>query len=385
MAYQELARGATRQAIINGSVQPRRALGPRQHFWDGGAMGPRPWPFAILGPLLTIACIVLASVIFGALVALGALFVLGSDFFVRVSQMTETQFVQMLDGVMRGELGLWATGLVFASVAIWLPCVWLVARVIQRWPFGKIISTARRVRWRLFALAGLVGALTWLGMVVFDTTLGFMVERELPAFGGFSWTWLWALLFVAPFVVAQSSAEEVIFRAYLPQCMHHFLPQFLKQPFLIAVVCSAIFAGLHWGNSDVMFSPWIAMVEFFALSMLISWLSLRLGGVEPAMALHAINNCMLLLVFSAEQFTMGDHVLLTVPIAEGFGDQWYHWLIQAGHLGLTVGLFWVIGMWRASPLSLVAEAERQGWSIQGGDKLLDDVPNAAEIWARVSR
>ena len=110
--------------------------------------------------------------------------------------------------------------------------------------------------------------------------------------------WLWVFLFIAPLVVLQSSAEELVFRGYLPQSLHHMLPGLLNQPILIALISSALFAALHWGNPDVMHSPWIAMAEFFVLSLAVSWLSLRLGGLEAAFALHSVNNCMLLLFFT---------------------------------------------------------------------------------------
>ena len=101
------------------------------------------------------------------------------------------------------------------------------------------------------------------------------------------------------------------------------------------------------------------MADFFVLSLAVSWLSLRLGGLEAAFALHSVNNCMLLLFFSPAAFALGDQVLFTVPIDEDFGLFWWHWGIQAAHLVLTFALFWVIGLWRQSPLSLAVEVERQ--------------------------
>ena len=352
MAYRELADGKSVTEILEGqSVHPP----VRQHFWDGGAMGRRYWVWSLLGVLGTVATY-FATMIFAGALVFGLLVGVNSD----VSAIPDEEDMDTwVMGFLDGSGGLVGLAVIFGIIAVLIPFVWGNARLFQHWSLGAVISMTGRLRWRLLGKATLAAILAWMGMGIIDLSLGFMVERSLPTFHGFSMTWLWAVLLIAPLVILQSSAEELFFRGYLPQSLHHMLPSLLKQPVLIALLSSAGFAALHWGNPDVMHAPWMAMVEFFILSLALSWLSLRLGGLETAFALHSVNNCMLLLVFSPAAFALGDQVLFTVPVDADFGRSWWHWGIQAVHLALTFALFWVIGLWRRSPLSLVVEVERQ--------------------------
>ena len=352
MAYRELADGKPMTEILDGSPAPSR---PRRHFWDGEAMGRRGWFWSLFGLLGTVATYSLVLILVAALL-FTVLATYNPDVFMALDDQEVEEWVTQS---FTGGGGLVSLAFVFGALAVLIPFVWGNARLFQSWSLGDMISVTGRLRWRLLGKATLAGILAWLGMGAIDLSLGFMVERTLPTYQGFSMAWLWVFLFIAPLVVLQSSAEELVFRGYLPQSLHHMLPGLLKQPILIALISSALFAALHWGNPDVMHAPWIAMAEFFVLSLAVSWLSLRLGGLEAAFALHSVNNCMLLLFFSPAAFALGDQVLFTVPIDEDFGLSWWHWGIQAAHLVLTFALFWVIGLWRQSPLSLAVEVERQ--------------------------
>ena len=351
MAYRELADGKPMTEILAGPPSPQRT---RRHFWDGEAMGRRGWFWSLFGLLGTIATYSLVLILVATLL-FAALATYNPDVLIALDDQKVDEWVTQS---FSGSGGLISLAFVFGALAILIPFVWGNARLFQNWSLGDLISVAGRLRWRLLGKATLAAILAWLGMGAIDLSLGFMVERTLPTFQGFSMNWVWVVLFIAPLVVLQSSAEELVFRGYLPQSLHHMLPGLLKQQVLIALISSALFAALHWGNPDVMHAPWMAMAEFFALSLAVSWLSLRLGGLEAAFALHSVNNCMLLLFFSPTAFALGDQVLFTVPIDEDFGLSVWHWVIQAVHLVLTFALFWVIGLWRRSPLSLAVEVER---------------------------
>ena len=351
MAYHELASGLPLKEIL-GAKTPEPIA--RAHFWDGKALGRRFWLFSALGPILTIVSYLIGLIVLGAL-AFSALHFLGLP----TEALADIEINDQIMQALISEMGLWALAFLFGSIALLIPFVWGCARWVQNWRFGAMISLAGRIRWILLGKATLAAVLTWLTMGVIDLGLGFWVERSIPAFHGFSSSWIWALLFIVPIVVLQSSAEELLFRGYLPQSLHHILPKIFKSKVGIAVLTSGLFAAIHWGNPDVMHAPWHAIADFFVLSLAICWLTLRLGGLEAAFALHSINNVMLVLVFSAEQYALGDQVLFTVSADADFGTQWWHWLVQLVHLILTFGVFWIVGLWRRSPVSLAVEVERQ--------------------------
>ena len=351
MAYHELASGRPLKEIL-GAKTPEPIA--RSHFWDGEALGRRFWLFSALGPILAILCYWIGLVVLAAL-AFSILHFSGLAGEPVAGSEINDEIMQTL----LSETGLWGLAFLFGAIALLIPFVWGGARWVQNWGFGAMISMVGRIRWVLLGKATLAAVLTWLVMGVIDLGLGFWVERRMPTFHGFSSSWVWTLLFIVPIVVLQSSAEELFFRGYLPQSLHHILPKILKSKAGIAVLTSGLFAAIHWGNPDVMHAPWHAMAEFFVLSLAICWLTLRLGGLEAAFALHSINNAMLILVFSAEQYALGDQVLFTVAADGDFGTQWWHWLVQWVHLFLTCCVFWIVGLWRRSPVSLAVEVDRQ--------------------------
>ncbi|MGW1347332.1 CPBP family intramembrane glutamic endopeptidase [Kribbella sp. NPDC002412] len=179
------------------------------------------------------------------------------------------------------------------------PLVMLTAWLIQRRPWFSVASVLNRIRWRWLLLCCLPG----LGYLVVSYALGILVDQIFPsqdpvAVDEGSWVGLGAfivpalvIIFLVPF---QSAAEEFVFRGWLVQAIGAYGPDqvagraqwfkaLLRTPWPGIVISSLAFVSAHG------YTGW-AMADIFVFAMTIGWLTVRTGGLEAAISVHALNN-----------------------------------------------------------------------------------------------
>jgi membrane protease YdiL (CAAX protease family) len=196
-------------------------------------------------------------------------------------------------GFLLGNLGL-AGGILAA---------WSAVAVVHRERIGWLSSVHCRLRWRWLLLNGALAV-----AIVIPTYLAYLVlpaGEDLP--GGPDVAWPGAgtfLTFVAIIVTTtplQAAGEEYAFRGYLSQA----LGAWVRWPVVPALVSATLFAFAHGTQG-----PWL-FADRFAFGLAASWLTVRTGGLEAAIALHTINNAVALTVAAAlgelrEAFTLTD-------------------------------------------------------------------------------
>jgi membrane protease YdiL (CAAX protease family) len=168
-----------------------------------------------------------------------------------------------------------------ASIAAVLPVVYGVTWLIGRRPPGTLSSVLGRLRWRWMGLCALV-AVVALMLSQTATVLAF-VATGLGADGLIGWVgwraFLPGLLVTVLLVPLQAATEEYVFRGWLIQAFG----EFIRNPWPGILIGAAGFTALHaytgWGIADV---------YLFGATM--GWLAVRTGGLEAAIALHAVNN-----------------------------------------------------------------------------------------------
>ncbi|MEV8594556.1 type II CAAX endopeptidase family protein [Streptomyces sp. NPDC052012] len=173
------------------------------------------------------------------------------------------------------------TALDLTYIAVALPLILLAVRLTERRPAGTVSSVIGRLRKRWLArclLAALV-PVTLLASASLFLPDDARADGESTAWVGLS-PFLVSLAVLAVFVPVQAAAEEYVFRGWLTQAFGAFL----RSPWLALLPQAALFAAAHgwgttWGFLDLL---------FFALTA--GWLTLRTGGLEAAIALHALNN-----------------------------------------------------------------------------------------------
>lgn len=165
------------------------------------------------------------------------------------------------------------------SIALLLPSVLLVRRILGPRPVGLLSSVAGRVRWRWLVrciLPALVvyGAVFSVSFLVGDGAEG----SAPPAAAGVSTTWLLIVLAIL-LTPLQATAEEYVFRGYLAQTIGGWL----KHPAWAILLPVPLFAIGHdydlWGLLDV---------AIFGAAA--GWLTWRTGGLEAAIVAHVVNN-----------------------------------------------------------------------------------------------
>ncbi|MDR7275933.1 CPBP family intramembrane glutamic endopeptidase [Catenuloplanes atrovinosus] len=213
----------------------------------------------------------------------GTLLVLAGAFAAALGPMIVAGIVGLSLGLPQDEYG-WpvlgdeldlAVGLLGLGLVI--PVVMLVARWTQRRPGGTVSSVAGRLRWG------------WLGRCVLLAVpavgLMYAVLFLLPGTGAeavfVGWErFLFGVAVVAVLVPFQAAGEEYLFRGWLVQAFGSWT----RSPWPGIVVSSVLFGLVHgygtpWGMADLIFFGVVAAV-----------LTVRTGGLEAAIVLHAVGN-----------------------------------------------------------------------------------------------
>lgn len=157
------------------------------------------------------------------------------------------------------------------------PATWLAVRLVQGRGPGTLSSVVGRLRWGLLARCTVVAtALVGTSMVLGPLLGGSPTPVTPPATGS---RLLVMLAVVVVLVPLQASAEEVVFRGLLVQTVGAWV-----RPAWIAVLVQVpIFAlGHAYG--------WKGMLDVSIFALVTGWLTVRTGGLEAGIALHAVNN-----------------------------------------------------------------------------------------------
>ena len=192
-----------------------------------------------------------------------------------------------------------------AMLGVLTPAVLLVARIVQRRPAWSVASVVNRLRLRWLLLC----CLPALGYLALSYGLGMGVDAIFPSADSspqVSGSWVGFASFIGPallillLVPFQSAAEEFVFRGWLVQAIGAYGPQnadnvfkrILRSPWPALVISSALFVSAHG------YTGW-AMADIFLFAMTVGWLSIRTGGLESGIALHAMNNIIAFLLPAA--------------------------------------------------------------------------------------
>ncbi|MGW2050653.1 CPBP family intramembrane glutamic endopeptidase [Streptomyces sp. NPDC001858] len=170
------------------------------------------------------------------------------------------------------------TALDLLAIASAVPVVLLAVRWIGRRPAGTVSSVTGGLRWR------------WLGLCVLAAfpvlALSTGAMLLLPLDDGPPARWAgWevfgpALAMLVVLVPLQAAAEEYVFRGWLTQAVGGFL----RNPWWALVPQAVLFAAAHgWGT------PW-GFADLVVFALVAGWLTVRTGGLEAAIGLHAVSN-----------------------------------------------------------------------------------------------
>ncbi|MFD7713635.1 CPBP family intramembrane glutamic endopeptidase [Streptomyces sp. NPDC059786] len=163
-------------------------------------------------------------------------------------------------------------------IATAIPVVLLAVRWIGRRPAGTASSVTGRLRWRLLGSCVLL-ALPVLAVSACVLLLVPGVSEPPSRWAGFD-VLLPALAMLVVLVPLQAAAEEYVFRGWLLQAAGAFF----RSPWIAVLPQAVLFAAAHgWGTA------W-GFADLTVYGVLAGWLTVRTGGLEAAIGLHAVNN-----------------------------------------------------------------------------------------------
>ena len=229
-----------------------------------------------------------------------------------------------------------------STMALFLPATLLAARITGR-KAGMLSSVVGRLRWRwLLRCLGfaLVANVVWVGaFVVLTAILG---DHEAAHEGtkavatstGDDGNLVQFLVLVFLLVPVQAAGEEYLFRGTLIQAVGRFIGTWPAA----AIVSTVGFTAAHGALST-------ASVEIIAMGLVLSWLTVRTGGLEAAIGNHVVNN---LLVFSMRALSHGGESIDSKHLNDG--ATWGAIIGQT--IGLAVYATLVVRSWKKQPATL---------------------------------
>lgn len=214
--------------------------------------------------ILTVIAMIWAALTVGVLLTVIAIAIEGSTDISTYSTMTM----------------LLVTMLTFPAVLL---ALWGGLRLLHRRGLKSLLRPTGRFSWKKLWFSGLI----WFGLAgVGDLVLWFFNPEN------YHWTFdarafIPFLLVAIVLVPIQTSTEELIFRGYFTQ----WVGRYSRKIWLPLVVPSLVFMAMHALNPEVQsYGALLTLPLYLGIGLLLAWITLKSGGLEMALGLHAANN-----------------------------------------------------------------------------------------------
>ena len=191
---------------------------------------------------------------------------------------------------------------------------------------GFVSSVLGRFRWGWFGWSLLVTVPLWLAYIGLSLLLGSAGSPEAQTSRPSTWVALIVLtLLTTPL---QAAGEEYLFRGWLMQQLGAWFKNTYVALGAAIVVSSVVFALAHTS-----LDPWVLLDlgAFATAAVLLTW---RTGGLEAAVALHIVNNVIVLILFI---MTTGLNDAFITPDTTGDGPST---LVSVVALAITTTVLW---------------------------------------------
>ncbi|HPC05307.1 MAG TPA: type II CAAX endopeptidase family protein [Anaerolineaceae bacterium] len=228
-----------------------------------------------------------------------------------------------------------------------LMALWFGVRFLHKRPFRSLVTPFKQVRWKqLF-----ISALLWFLLAgISDLVLSFLQP------GNYHWSldfsrFIPYLLVTLVVIPIQTSTEEFIFRAYLPQGIARFTPGFWL-PWIIPAV---VFGLLHSLNPEVDTYGFLLTIPFYiGFGLVLGWITLRSRSLELALGLHLANNLYASLIVTFPGSALPSPALFTIQSYDA-ALSLVVWAVMS--IIYLLVLFLAFPRWFSPPESLPVEQE----------------------------
>jgi len=232
----------------------------------------------------------------------------------------------MLEGSSLTPLGL---AVLLGSLALTIPVVFAVQRLVHGLRPGWLGSVVGRLRWRyLVACLGIsvlaIGiSLVLSGFLPATAAAGVETDTGLNDFTRTTRDFLLVVVLLVPF---QAAAEEYLFRGYLMQAWGGIFGSHTLSKVAAVLGSAVVFALMHGAQEAPIF------IDRLTFGLVAGVLVLVTGGLEAGIALHLVNN---LLAFGLALF-VGDITTVMSPS----GSTWWQVPITLLQGAVYLALAW---------------------------------------------
>jgi len=283
------ARGAVRAAFPYGQAYGQPWSPPPARGFRAPAGEPRPYPQLLRSPTYRWWR---PLVSLGVGVAVTGVIVIGLG--IAIAFVDAATGEDVTTPLSEGPVGFLFTNLIIAAA---IPVSMAAVTLGFLRPPTFLLSVVLRMRWRWMAVCS-----AWLvGWALVATGLWFALDG-LPSTGGEQAVLLIALcLLTTPL---QAAGEEFLVRGWLTQSIGAWFARPVAGAVVAGLVSATVFALLHGTQNAWLFG------DRFAFGVIASYLVWRTGGLEAAIALHAISNISAIIP-SALEGTLDESLTLT--------------------------------------------------------------------------
>lgn len=173
------------------------------------------------------------------------------------------------------------------SLTLLLPSVLLANRIVYRVSTGYSVSVTGRLRWGWLVRTTLVLVPVWLG---FFFVAGMVVPSESAPTAPPLENWGLLLLVIVTTTPLQCAGEEFAFRSWIAQNVGSYF-----RDGKLAVIAATLVSGSAFALAHGSLDPWI-LLDLFGMTSLSTWALWRTGGLEASLAIHTVNNVLLMCI-----------------------------------------------------------------------------------------
>lgn len=196
--------------------------------------------------------------------------------------------------------------------------IFIILKFYLKVPLTPFVTDKPKFQWKKLLCYGSL----WIALTIVATIIKYVLRPE-----DFSsvLTEGWAeRLILLPFILVltplQTMSEELFSRAYIARMGGKTLPSGLASQLIYSTISGLVFMSLHITNPELSSGVIAALLYYFLFGAFLMYLSLRTGGFEAAIGIHAMHNLFIALIVNYSGTT-----LPTVPLflrINSFGNWW---------------------------------------------------------------
>jgi len=166
---------------------------------------------------------------------------------------------------------------------VMLTALWAGLKFLHKRSLKSLLHPGGAFSWRKLWFS----ALLWFALAGASDVAAWLVNPENYRWTFDAKTFLSFLPVILILIPIQTTTEELIFRGYLTQ----WVGRYSRKLWLPWILPSLVFMSAHALNPEVQtYGALLTLPLYLGIGLLLSWVTLKTGGLEMALGLHVANN-----------------------------------------------------------------------------------------------